>query len=145
MIYLAGPIHQKEDWLQNKYLIELLREWGFDVWSPQEAGIACDIAKETGRELKDVRKEFCKKDLEGMKQCAVCLAYLGREREPSQGMLWEMGWFAALERPVIFYNPCDNPITLMAEFTSKIVKTEEELLECLRDWSSYSWLESSIC
>lgn len=127
-IYLAGPIHKIEDFRANEALLEELRTREFEVWSPQEAGIASDIAKQTGRDLNEVRREFMKTDLCAMKTCDICLAYLGREREPSQGMLWEMGWFSAMNKPVIIYNPCHNKFTLMAEFTADFVAdTFEEL------------------
>lgn len=129
-IYLAAPIHKEEDAEANRKLIAILREKHM-VWSPQEAGIASDYAKRYGKELKQARQFFCQHDLKGMKASDVCVAFLGREREPSQGMLWEMGWFFALNRPVIFYNPFNNPITLMAEFTSTVVHTVAELLEAL--------------
>lgn len=116
-IYLAAPIHKEEDATANKELLNALREDYFNVWSPQEAGIANKIAKETGRDLDEVRKEFMHKDLAAMKTCDICVAYLGRKREPSQGMLWEMGWFSAMNKVVIIYNPFDNPFTLMAQFT----------------------------
>lgn len=131
-VYLAAPIHKEEDSMQNAQLITMLRKDDWEVWSPQEAGIASEIAANTGRSLAEVRKEFCQKDLDGMSKSDVCVAYLGRTREPSQGMLWEMGWFYAMNKPVIFFNPAHNPITLMAEFTCvKIVHTYSELLKAL--------------
>lgn len=120
-IYLAGPIHQIEDFRANEALLEELRTREFEVWSPQEAGIASEIAKKTGRDLNEVRREFMKTDLCAMRNCDICLAYLGRAREPSQGMLWEMGWFSAMNKPVIIYNPFHNKFTLMAEFTADFV------------------------
>ncbi len=131
-IYLAAPIHKEEDSTQNALLIARLRKDDWEVWSPQEAGIASDIAIKTNRSLLEVRKEFCQKDLDGMSKSDVCVAYLGRTRDPSQGMLWEMGWFYAMNKPVIFFNPAYNPITLMAEFTCvKVVHTYSELLKAL--------------
>lgn len=117
-IYLAAPIHQQIDADLNKGLIEQLRKWGFDVWSPQEAGIASDVAKQAGKPLTEVRKEFMKKDLSAMKCCNVCLAYIGHDREPSQGMLWEMGYMTASNKVVVIYNPFKIKYTLMAEFTA---------------------------
>ena len=125
-IYLAAPIHQKADFDANAVLLTQLRDEGYDVWSPQEAGIASDVAKQTGRSLAEVRKEFMKIDLSAMKNCDICLAYLGREREPSQGMLWEMGWFSAMNKPVIIFNPFNNKFTLMAEFTCDFYVTDFE-------------------
>lgn len=132
MIYLAAPIHKQEDAEANARLIALLREKGYLVWAPQEAGIATEVARNTGRDLNEVRREFMQEDLSAMQSSSICVAFLGREREPSQGMLWEMGWFVAKGIPVIFYNPCRNKITLMAEFTvDAVVHTDAELFEAL--------------
>ena len=131
-IYLAAPIHKHMDFVANADLLVKLREKGFDVWSPQEAGIASEEAERTGEPLDMVRARFMKKDLDAMQECDFCVAYLGREREPSQGMLWEMGWFVAKDKPVIFFNPYYNKITLMAEFTcTYIVDSFEDLVEVL--------------
>lgn len=131
-LYLAAPIHQQEDAEANAELLRQLRMLGFDVWSPQEAGIATQVAKETGRPLDEVREEFMKKDLDAMVECDICVAYLGRERSFSEGMLWEMGWFVGMDRPVILFNPCHNKVTLMAQFTvSYTVETYSELVEVL--------------
>lgn len=130
-IYLAAPIHKEEDADANALLIQALRDAGHMVWSPQEAGIASDYAKKYNKDLKDARQYYCIRDLKGMRASDVCVAYLGREREPSQGMLWEMGWFTGRDIPVLFYNPCSNPITLMAEFTASMVYTLPDLLKRL--------------
>ena len=57
-IYLAAPIHKDEDAEKNANLILELRVKDYDVWSPQEAGIASDVAKRTGRSLDEGRKDF---------------------------------------------------------------------------------------
>lgn len=131
-IYFAAPIHDKRDAANNMALINVLRECGYDVWSPQEAGIASDIAEKTGKPLDLVRAEILKRDLSAMKTCDICLAYLGRQREPSQGMLWEMGWFTANNKLVIIYNPLLIKYTLMAQFTADwICEQLEDLHEVL--------------
>lgn len=116
-IYLAAPIHQPQDFEANRALITELREWGFDVWSPQEAGIASEVALREKRDLAEVRREFLHKDLAAMKTCDICLAYVGRDREPSQGMLWELGYMTACNKLVIIYNPLPIKYTLMAQYT----------------------------
>lgn len=133
-IYLAAPIHQQVDYANNDIILSKLRDRGFDVWSPQEAGIASEEAARTGQPLAEVRKKYMHKDLSAMKRCDVCLAYLGREREPSQGMLWEMGWFTASNKNVIIYNPYQNKFTLMAEFTADFYTEDfDKLLSILGD------------
>ena len=131
-IYLAAPIHQQEDFNLNADLLILLREQGFEVWSPQEAGIASDEARRTGEPLDTVRARYMRKDLSAMEQCDICVAYLGRERTFSEGMLWEMGWYVGQGKPVVLYNPCNNKLTLMAQFTvDYIVDTFQALIEAL--------------
>lgn len=131
-IYLAAPIHQPADFANNYVMLEELRGRGFEVWSPQEAGIASDEAERTGEPLEKVREMYMHKDLAAMKCCDICLAYLGREREPSQGMLWEMGWFTASNKTVLIYNPHHNKFTLMAEFTCDFYTEDfDELIKLL--------------
>lgn len=133
-IYLAAPIHRSEDAERNRVLLEHLRDREFDVWSPQEAGIASIEAKDTGCDLNAVRKKYMRKDLTAMKLSDVCLAYVDREQGPSQGMLWEMGWCTAMNKIVIIYNPGLIPYTLMAEFTADyIVYDEESLMKLLEE------------
>ena len=133
-IYLAAPIHQEADATANTILLHQLRSRGFDVWSPQEAGIASEEAKQTGEPLDTVRARYMRKDLKAMEECEVCVAYLGRERSFSEGMLWEMGWYVGKNRTVILYNPYHNKVTLMAQFTvTKTVDTLKQLLKALED------------
>lgn len=132
MIYLAAPIHKDEDAKASEKLLFHLRELGYHVWAPQEAGLATEVARRTGRDLEEVRCEFMSKDLAAMKMSNLCIAFLGRDREPSQGMLWEMGYMSACNKPVILYNPCNCKFTLMAQFTvDAIVHTFDELVAYL--------------
>lgn len=131
-IYLAAPIHQKADAAHNQALLNVLREWDFEVWSPQEAGIASEEAARTGESLDAVRLKYMHKDLSAMKTCDICLAYIGRQREPSQGMLWEMGYMTACNKLVIIYNPLKIKYTLMAQFTADwVIESLEDLLKVL--------------
>jgi nucleoside 2-deoxyribosyltransferase len=133
-IYFAAPIHQLEDAQLNDAVIYQLRKEGFDVWAPQEAGIASDVAKQTGQDLAAVRAAFLKKDLSAMKTCDICVAYIGRDRKLSEGMLWEMGWFTGMNKLVIFYNPHHVKTTLMAEFSADfIVASLGDLLKVLQN------------
>ena len=132
-IYLAAPIHKEHDSKVNAELLKGLRANGYDVWSPQEAGIASEIAKKTGRALDDVRAEFLKKDLSAMKTCDICLAYIDRDEGMSEGMLWEMGWFTGMNRLVLWFNPRNIKTTLMVQFTADFICREfAELLEVLK-------------
>lgn len=133
-IYFAAPIHKEEDARSNAVVIKALRDCGYEVWAPQEAGIATEVAKSTGRPLTEVRKEFMKKDLSAMKTCDVCVAYV-QGREPSDGMLWEMGWFVGMNKPVLILNVKNEvKYTLMAEFTCDFMCASfNELEEILGD------------
>lgn len=132
-IYWAAPIHKQADADLNAAMIAVIRSWGYEVWSPQEAGIASVEAQQTGEPLEVVRKRYMKKDLSAMKTCDVCIAYLGHQREPSQGMLWEMGYMTACNKLVIIFNPVMVKYTLMAEFTADWVVTQLEDLRRVLD------------
>lgn len=117
-IYWAAPIHKQQDSTSNAEHIAVLRRLGFDVWSPQEAGIASDISYRDKITLTEARRQISHTDLAAMKNCDICVAFVDRDEGWSDGQLWEMGWFTAMNKPVIIFNPRYLPITLMAEFTA---------------------------
>lgn len=116
-IYFAAPLHKQEDFEGNRLLIKALREHGYNVWAPQEAGIASDIADAEGITRDEARQRILHYDLSAMKRCDICLAYINREAGWSDGQLFEMGWYVGMNKPLIIYNPRNLPLTLMAEFT----------------------------
>lgn len=126
-IYFAAPIHKQEDFEKNAKIIDVLRKLGFDVWAPQEAGIASDIADREGLPKDTVRKMILHYDLSAMKRCDICLAYIDREEGWSDGQLFEMGWFVGMNKPLIVYNPLNLPLTLMAEFTCDFMVREPKI------------------
>jgi nucleoside 2-deoxyribosyltransferase len=126
-IYFAAPIHKHEDAINNEKLVTVLRKLGFDVWAPQEAGIASDIAQAEGITRDEARQRILKYDLCAMKRCDICLAYIDREEGWSDGQLFEMGWFTGANKPVIVYNPLNLPLTLMSEFTCDFMVRERNL------------------
>lgn len=126
-IYFAAPIHKEQDAKNNMELITLLRKLGFDVWAPQEAGIATDIANAEGITRDVARERILHYDLCAMKRCDICLAYIDREEGWSDGQLFEMGWFTGANKPVIVYNPRNLALTLMSEFTCDFMVRERNV------------------
>jgi len=126
-IYFAAPIHKEQDAKNNMELITLLRKLGFDVWAPQEAGIASDIAKAEGITRDIARERILHYDLCAMKRCDICLAYIDRDEGWSDGQLFEMGWFTGANKPVIVYNPRNIALTLMSEFTCDFMVRERNV------------------
>ena len=120
-IYWAAPIHKQEDADKNSQHISILRRLGFDVWAPQEAGIASDIAKERGISLYEARRNILHYDLAAMKNCDICVAFIDRDAGWSDGQLFEMGWFVGMNKPLIVWNVNSIPLTLMAEFTADFI------------------------
>lgn len=126
-IYFAAPLHKEADALHNVALGKSLRKLGFDVVLPQEFGIASDLARQHGTTVEYERRLIQKKDYGAMMCCDICLAYINREEGWSDGQLWEMGWFAGMNKPVVIYNPLKLPLTLMAEFSCLEHITEPDL------------------
>lgn len=127
-IYFAAPIHKEADFKHNELLIASLREQGFDVWAPQEVGIASDIAKAEGITRDIARERILHYDLSAMKNCDICLAFIDRDEGWSDGQLWEMGWFTGKNKCVVIYNPRNIPLTLMSEFTCDFMLREPNFL-----------------
>lgn len=126
-IYWAAPLHKQADAEKNAKYISILRHLGFDVWAPQEAGIASDIAKQEGIDLQKARERILHYDLAAMKNCDICLAYIDREEGWSDGQLFEMGWFVGMNKPLIVWNPRNLPLTLMAEFTADFIIRDTDI------------------
>lgn len=126
-IYFAAPIHKEQDAKNNMELITLLRKLGFDVWAPQEAGIATDISLAENITRDEARRRILHYDLCAMKRCDICLAYIDREEGWSDGQLFEMGWFVGANKPLIIYNPRNLALTLMAEFTCDFMVIERNV------------------
>lgn len=126
-IYFAAPIHKHADAINNEKLITLLRKLGFEVWAPQEAGIASDIAQAEGITRDVARERILHYDLCAMKRCDICLAYIDRDEGWSDGQLFEMGWFTGANKPVIIYNPRNIALTLMSEFTCDFMVRERNI------------------
>lgn len=120
-IYWAAPIHRDSDALANAENILILRKLGFDVWAPQEAGIASDIAARRSISLTEARRSILHYDLAAMKNSDICVAFIDRPEGWSDGQLFEMGWFVGMNKPLIVWNVNSIPLTLMAEFTADFI------------------------
>jgi hypothetical protein len=87
-VYLAGPFFD----IAQRWLVELVREnlvaLGGNVFSPlHDVGVGSD--------------EVAEKDLAGLEQCTAILALLDSN---DSGTIFEAGWGAKSELPIVFYS-----------------------------------------
>ena len=117
-IYFAAPLHDADDQVRNRLVIVALREKGYEVYAPQEHGVWEDLVAKFGG--KDVTRRYLyNMDLHAMQRADCCVAYVDREKGPSEGMLWEMGYMAGCNKPVFLINPgFGHGYNLMPEFGS---------------------------
>lgn len=134
-IYWAAPLHAEKDRARNAKYIKILRDAGHKVYAPQEHGVWEDLVKKFGQSENVIREHLYKLDLQAMKEADMCIACCGNledPREPSEGMLWEMGWMAGAHKNVILFNE-DNywHFNLMPQFGAIMCTNFQQLLDYL--------------
>lgn len=131
-IYFAAPLHDPEDQKRNEYAVARLREAGHDVYLPQEHGIWENLLNRFGGDVTKTRQRLYVMDLHAMQQAQCCVAYVDREKGPSEGMLWEMGYMAGCNKPVFLVNPENkHRYNLMPQFGSTMFASLETLIDHL--------------
>lgn len=132
-IYFAAPLHDDEDQKRNAIVIESLRAQGYEVYAPQEHGKWEDLVSKLGG--KDVTRRYLfNMDLHAMQRADCCVAYVDREKGPSEGMLWEMGYMAGCNKPVFLLNPdFKHGYNLMPEFGSMVFGSKDDLIQHLAE------------
>jgi nucleoside 2-deoxyribosyltransferase len=89
-IYLAGPLFTAAERAFNRRLRDRLKEYGYDVWLPQEH-------EPRSRAARDIFLA----DVEGLDSSDVILANMDGP-DPDSGTCWECG-YAYKKKPVIVY------------------------------------------
>lgn len=115
-IYYAAPLHAEADQEKNQEVVKKLRDAGFDVYSPQEHGVWENVLQRFNGDKTKTRQYLYRQDLKAMRSCNVCLAFQYREKGPSEGQLWEMGWCKGAHKTVILVNENSWGFNLMPEF-----------------------------
>lgn len=134
-IYLAAPLSKETDRGRNLKLATMLRAEGYIVEMPQEFGVyQLEVAK--GRDPVEIQKSFVQMDIEAMHRASICLGYMDREKGPSEGMIWEMGYMYSQHKPTILFNPHDRfKYGTILAYTAYKVADEGALLQTLK-WLS---------
>lgn len=132
-IYFAAPLHDPEDQERNNKVIQSLRECGYKVYAPQEHGKWEDLVAKFGG--KDVTRRYLyTMDIHAMQRADCCVAYVDRDKGPSEGMLWEMGYMSGCNKPVFLLNPgFKHGYNLMPEFGAMCFDSENALLQHLQE------------
>lgn len=90
-IYLAGPLFTAAERKFNTRIAWSLRDWGFEIWLPQD------------KEPRDLTaKNIFLTDVEGIEWADVVLACMDGP-DPDSGTCWEVGYAYAKGKPVVCY------------------------------------------
>lgn len=135
-IYFAAPLHDDKDKYQNLYIVKILRGQGHKVYLPQEHGIWEELVEKYDSE-EIARRMVRKMDFAAMRTADCCVAYQSRNRGPSEGMLWEMGWFSGANKQVYLLNTTNWEYNPMPEYGSYVVHTIDDLIATLSDNSVF--------
>lgn len=136
-IYWAAPLHDEGDRARNAKYVQQLRNEGHTVYVPQEHGVWEEVMDKFGGDADKTRKHFYELDLKACKEADICIACAGNlenPREPSEGMIWEMGFMAGCQKTVLLFNE-DNywDYNLMLEFSSHMFSNFDDILDFLKE------------
>lgn len=133
-IYFAAPLHDPEDQRRNAVWVADLRARGYLVYLPQEHGVWEELLPRFNNDEVAVRSFLYKQDLYAMAKADICVAAVDREKGPSEGMLWEMGWMVGNNKPVLLLNPgMKHRYNLMPQFGATMFETWPKLLDYLME------------
>lgn len=136
-IYWAAPLHDKIDRDRNDKYVALLRKEGHTVYVPQEHGVWEEVMDKFGGDATKTRMHFYELDLKACKEADICIACAGdldNPREPSEGMIWEMGFMAGCQKTVLLFNAHGYwDYNLMPEFGSKMFTNFDDILDYLKE------------
>lgn len=131
-IYFAAPLHDAEDQRKNAIWTEDLRIRGHKVYLPQEHGVWEDLLSQFDNDPTLVRRYLFKQDLYAMQKAQCIVAAVDRDKGPSEGMLWEMGWAHGANKPVFLFNPHGrHRYNLMPQFGATMFEDWLQLLDYL--------------
>lgn len=108
-IYFAAPLFNEMELKRNEEITKLLRNWGYQVYLPQEsAGLSAKIIAEGGDKY-EVSKQIFNTDLEGLKNCDILIFFLDG-RVPDEGACVELGMAYAWNKKCIGYKTDDRSL-----------------------------------
>ena len=136
-IYWAAPLHDEEDRRRNAIYVQKLRINGHQVYVPQEHGVWEEVMGKFEGDAAKTRKHFYELDLKACKEADICIACAGdhnNPREPSEGMIWEMGFMAGCQKTVLLFNENNYwDYNLMLEFSSKMFSDFNDIIQYLAE------------
>ena len=92
---------------RNEEMTELLRNWGYEVYLPQEsAGLSAKIIA-NGGDTYTVSKKIFESDLNGIKNCDILIFFLDG-RVPDEGACVELGMAYAWNKVCLGYKTDDR-------------------------------------
>ena len=126
LIYWAAPLHDMADQMRNIEKVDELRKLGHRVYLPQEHGVWTEF-----KDPEAAGFRLYTQDIAAMQIAQCAIAYCG-DRAPSEGMLFEIGWMRAANKPVYLLNDKDWHFGLMITHgVTQVFESWEKLLEHL--------------
>lgn len=132
-IYLAAPLFSDAERAYNERIAELLKKEYFEVYLPQDAG---DDSPLRG---KNEHARIFHRNRQALHEADIVIAIIDGA-DADSGTAWEMGYAAALEKPVIAIRTdfrrvgIHEQVNLMLEQSARVVSGEKELLQALEPY-----------
>ena len=108
-IYFAAPLFNEMELKRNKEYTDILHNWGYEVYLPQEsAGLSAQIIANGGDKY-EVSKNIFETDLNGIKWCDILIFFLDG-RVPDEGACVELGMAYAWGKKCVGYKTDDRSL-----------------------------------
>lgn len=134
-IYVAGPLFTLPERRFNSELAWLLRNYGHEVFLPQEHGLKPTAARSP--------KEIFLVDVAGIDQCDVVVACIDGP-DPDSGVAWELGYAYAKRKKTIayrtdtrLYDGQDKVNLMLTESASSVLYLPDADIDKLADLINY--------
>lgn len=106
-IYFAAPLFNEMELKRNEEITQILRNWGYEVYLPQEsAGLSAKLIANGGDKY-EVSRNIFNTDLDGIKSCDILIFFLDG-RVPDEGACVELGMAYAWGKKCIGYKTDDR-------------------------------------
>lgn len=122
-VYIAAPFFNEQQLLIVQKVENILLSYDIDCFSPRSEGILKDMTKQ---QQKNNRKHIYDSNIKHMNDCTHMLACVEYK---DTGTIFEIGYYAAKEKPIVLFSENLNTVNVMlAQSASSICDNFDKLV-----------------
>lgn len=138
MIYIASPFFNHGQLEFVKKIENILKSNGWKFFSPRSEGVIKDMTNASKAEKNIAMHHIYKSNVKHIQDCEILLANID-DRDP--GTLFEIGFAAALHKPIITITNCGHMVNVMIRECSKAhiidIMDLPKAIDCIKENSVF--------